>query len=175
MLAWVGCQGRAAGLPQGGGEANSGKDRLPGKVATVDELRTSRVSSAMNSPQPCEEELDRSKPTRPEGRNDLCDQLGASVASQRCSLEPVRGFMWCPKLDQATPGDIGRCVDNDCNSAGRRGPMVPNGAVLVAMPDKGTGPGQKVPSNGLQGAAGSSTQGPGPAACGTVICALGIA
>ncbi|GFH24180.1 hypothetical protein HaLaN_21924, partial [Haematococcus lacustris] len=49
--------------------ANSGKptDRVPGKVVTVDEFRTSRGSSAMNSPQPCEAELDRSKPTRPEG------------------------------------------------------------------------------------------------------------
>ncbi|KAJ9529076.1 hypothetical protein QJQ45_007146 [Haematococcus lacustris] len=48
---------------------NSGRptDRLPGKVVTVDEFRTSRVSSAMNSPQPCEAELDRSKPTRPVG------------------------------------------------------------------------------------------------------------
>ncbi|KAJ9526190.1 hypothetical protein QJQ45_009654 [Haematococcus lacustris] len=47
---------------------NSGRptDRLPGKVVAVDEFRTSRVSSAMNSPQPCEAELDRSKPTRPE-------------------------------------------------------------------------------------------------------------
>ncbi|GFH16780.1 hypothetical protein HaLaN_13271 [Haematococcus lacustris] len=42
-------------------------DRVKGKVVTVDELRTCRVSSAMNNPQPCEEELDRSKPTRPEG------------------------------------------------------------------------------------------------------------
>ncbi|GFH17196.1 uncharacterized protein HaLaN_13775, partial [Haematococcus lacustris] len=42
-------------------------DRVKGKVVTVDELRTCRVSSAMNTPQPCEEELDRSKPTRPEG------------------------------------------------------------------------------------------------------------
>ncbi|GFH18378.1 hypothetical protein HaLaN_15173 [Haematococcus lacustris] len=48
--------------------ANSGKptDRVPGKVVTVDEFRTSRVSSILNSPQPCEEELDSSKPTRPE-------------------------------------------------------------------------------------------------------------
>ncbi|GFH07028.1 hypothetical protein HaLaN_01769 [Haematococcus lacustris] len=47
---------------------NSGRpaDRLPGKVVTVNQFRTSRVSSAMNSPQPCEAELDRSKPTRPE-------------------------------------------------------------------------------------------------------------
>ncbi|KAJ9522954.1 hypothetical protein QJQ45_023754 [Haematococcus lacustris] len=46
--------------------ANSGEptDRVPGQVVTVDEFRT---SSTMNSPQPCEEELDRSKPTRLEG------------------------------------------------------------------------------------------------------------
>ncbi|GFH06826.1 uncharacterized protein HaLaN_01530 [Haematococcus lacustris] len=49
--------------------ANSGKPttRVPGKVVTVDEFRTSRVTSAINSPQPCEAELDRSKPTRLEG------------------------------------------------------------------------------------------------------------
>ncbi|GFH20120.1 hypothetical protein HaLaN_17195, partial [Haematococcus lacustris] len=48
---------------------NSGKptDRVPGRVVTVDEFRTDRVSSILNSPQPCEEELDSSKPTRPEG------------------------------------------------------------------------------------------------------------
>ncbi|KAJ9507047.1 hypothetical protein QJQ45_004674 [Haematococcus lacustris] len=47
---------------------NSGRptDRVKGFVVTVDEFRTSRVSSAMNSLQPREEELDRSKPTRPE-------------------------------------------------------------------------------------------------------------
>ncbi|KAL6763038.1 hypothetical protein V8C86DRAFT_3130291 [Haematococcus lacustris] len=47
---------------------NIGKptDRVLGRVVTVDEFRTSRVSSIMNSPQPREEELDSSKPTRPE-------------------------------------------------------------------------------------------------------------
>ncbi|KAJ9508848.1 hypothetical protein QJQ45_028163 [Haematococcus lacustris] len=47
---------------------NSGKptDRVPGRVVTVDEFCTSRVSSILNSPQPCEEELGSSKPTRPE-------------------------------------------------------------------------------------------------------------
>ncbi|KAJ9515449.1 hypothetical protein QJQ45_016502 [Haematococcus lacustris] len=48
---------------------DSGKptDCLPEKTVTEDELRTSRVSSAVNSPQPYQEELDRSEPTRPEG------------------------------------------------------------------------------------------------------------
>ncbi|KAJ9510047.1 hypothetical protein QJQ45_011734 [Haematococcus lacustris] len=46
---------------------NSGKptDRVPGKVVTVDEFRTSRVSSTIIRPQLCEKELDHSKPTRP--------------------------------------------------------------------------------------------------------------
>ncbi|KAJ9522601.1 hypothetical protein QJQ45_019658 [Haematococcus lacustris] len=62
--------------------ANSGKptDRVSGKVVTVDEFRTSSVSSIMNSPQPCVEELDSSKPTRPEGwkpRSDLPTLLAA--------------------------------------------------------------------------------------------------
>ncbi|GFH17683.1 uncharacterized protein HaLaN_14367, partial [Haematococcus lacustris] len=49
--------------------ANSGRptDRVKGKVVTVDEFCTSRVNSALNNPQPCEEELDRSKPTSMEG------------------------------------------------------------------------------------------------------------
>ncbi|KAJ9509703.1 hypothetical protein QJQ45_011304 [Haematococcus lacustris] len=59
---------------------NSGRptDRLPRKVVTVDEFCTSRVSSAMKSPQPCEEELDRSKPTRPKG----CKQQPGQVQNR---------------------------------------------------------------------------------------------
>ncbi|KAJ9516390.1 hypothetical protein QJQ45_011070 [Haematococcus lacustris] len=72
---------------------NSGKPtyRVPGKVVTVDEFRTSRVSSISNSPQPCEEELDSSRPTRLED--------------------------WKPPAGQATPGDLGKWVDRDCNAA----------------------------------------------------------
>ncbi|KAJ9507839.1 hypothetical protein QJQ45_019254 [Haematococcus lacustris] len=49
--------------------ANSGRptDKVKCKVVTVDEFRTSRVNSALNNPQPCREELDRSKPTSMEG------------------------------------------------------------------------------------------------------------
>ncbi|KAJ9530397.1 hypothetical protein QJQ45_000770 [Haematococcus lacustris] len=101
--------------------ANSGRptDRVPGKVVTVDEFRTSRVSSAMNSPQPCGEELDRSKPTRPEDwkpkPGQVQNRLLRSAWSQR-SKAPVRGLMWCPQLHQATPGDLGKWVDRDCNA-----------------------------------------------------------
>ncbi|KAJ9525810.1 hypothetical protein QJQ45_009327 [Haematococcus lacustris] len=71
---------------------NSGKptDRVPGRVVTVDEFRTSRVSSILNSPQPS-----------------WSKQFEA----------PVRRLMWCPWLAQATPGDLGKWVDRDCNAA----------------------------------------------------------
>ncbi|KAJ9509999.1 hypothetical protein QJQ45_011662 [Haematococcus lacustris] len=101
---------------------NSGKptDRVPGKVVTVDEFRTSRVSSILNSPQPCEEDLDSSKPTRPEGwkpkPGQVQDRLLRSAWSQRFEA-PVRGLMWCPWLAQATPGNLGKWVDRDCNAA----------------------------------------------------------
>ncbi|KAJ9508989.1 hypothetical protein QJQ45_001440 [Haematococcus lacustris] len=102
--------------------ANSGKptDRVPGKVVTVDEFRTSRVSSILNSPQPCEEELDSSKPTRLEGwkpkPGQVQDRLLRSAWSKRFEA-PVRGLMWCPYLAQATPGKLGKWVDRDCNAA----------------------------------------------------------
>ncbi|KAJ9509546.1 hypothetical protein QJQ45_001988 [Haematococcus lacustris] len=96
---------------------NSGKptDRLPGKVVTVEEFRTS-----MNSPQPCEEELDRSKPTRPEGWKPQPGQVQHGLLRSAWSKQfktPVQGLTWCPKLDQATPGDIGKWVDGDSNAA----------------------------------------------------------
>ncbi|KAJ9517701.1 hypothetical protein QJQ45_004001 [Haematococcus lacustris] len=73
----------------------------------------------MNSPQPCEAELDRSKPTRPEDwkpqPGQVQHRLLRSAWSKR-SEAPVRGLMWCPKLDQATPGDIGKWVDRGCNA-----------------------------------------------------------
>ncbi|KAJ9526191.1 hypothetical protein QJQ45_009655 [Haematococcus lacustris] len=101
---------------------NSGRptDRLPGKVVTVDEFRTSRVSSILNSPQPCEAELDRSKPTRPEGWKPQPGQVQRRLLRSAWNKRfeaPVRGLMWCPNLDQATPGDLGKWVDRDCNAA----------------------------------------------------------
>ncbi|KAJ9531239.1 hypothetical protein QJQ45_006688 [Haematococcus lacustris] len=70
--------------------------------------------------QPCEAELDRSKPTRRKRwkpqPGQVQDRLLLSAWSKRFEA-PVRGVMWCPKLDQATPGDVGRWVDRDCNAA----------------------------------------------------------
>ncbi|KAJ9505281.1 hypothetical protein QJQ45_011696 [Haematococcus lacustris] len=102
--------------------ANSGKptDRVPGKVVTVDEFRTSRISSIMNSPQPCEAELDRSKPARLEGWKPQPGQVQNRMlwsAWSKRFVAPVRGLMRCPWLAQATPGDLGKWVDRDCNAA----------------------------------------------------------
>ncbi|GFH22035.1 uncharacterized protein HaLaN_19436 [Haematococcus lacustris] len=101
---------------------NSGKstDRVPGKVVTVDKFHTSRVSSAMHSPQPCEAGLDPSNPTRPDDwkpePGQVQHRLLRSAWSQRFEA-PVRGLMWGPELDQAPPGDLGIWVDRDCNAA----------------------------------------------------------
>ncbi|KAJ9509767.1 hypothetical protein QJQ45_011415 [Haematococcus lacustris] len=42
--------------------------------------------------------------------------IGTRAWSKRCKA-PVRGLTWCSKLDQATPGDLGKWVDRDCNAA----------------------------------------------------------
>ncbi|KAJ9510524.1 hypothetical protein QJQ45_015990 [Haematococcus lacustris] len=68
---------------------NSGKptDRVNSKAVTVDEFRT---SSAMNSPQPCEEELDRSKPNRPEDwkPKPVAPRKPRTAATQPAASEP---------------------------------------------------------------------------------------
>ncbi|KAJ9510024.1 hypothetical protein QJQ45_011641 [Haematococcus lacustris] len=91
-----------------------------GMVVLEDEHHTSQASSAMNSPQPCEMEMDRSKPTRPEDwkpqPGQVQHRLLRSAWSKRFEA-PVRGLMWCPKLDQATPRDIDKWVDRDYNAA----------------------------------------------------------
>ncbi|KAJ9512441.1 hypothetical protein QJQ45_013016 [Haematococcus lacustris] len=46
----------------------------------------------------------------------LLSIAGMAAWSQRFEAS-VRGFMLCPELDQATPGDIGKWVDRDCNPA----------------------------------------------------------
>ncbi|KAJ9517960.1 hypothetical protein QJQ45_004270 [Haematococcus lacustris] len=102
--------------------ANSGKPtgRVKGKVVSVDDFRTSRVSSAMNSLQPCEAGLDCSKPTRLEDWKPKPGQVQNGLLRSAWTKRfeaPVRGLMWCPQLHQATPVDLGKWVDRDCNAA----------------------------------------------------------
>ncbi|KAJ9507085.1 hypothetical protein QJQ45_004757 [Haematococcus lacustris] len=63
-----------------------GAGQRRGRVVLVDEHRTSRVSSAVNGQQPCEEELDHKQPTRRAGwKPPAADALPAAAAS----LEPA--------------------------------------------------------------------------------------
>ncbi|KAJ9529917.1 hypothetical protein QJQ45_022320, partial [Haematococcus lacustris] len=102
---------------------NSGRptDRLPGKVVTVDEFRTSRVSSAMNNSQPCEAELDRSKPTRPVGWMPQPGQVQHCLLRSAWSKRrkaPVRLRRRCgASCGALSCGALSRWVDRDCNAA----------------------------------------------------------
>ncbi|KAJ9513153.1 hypothetical protein QJQ45_029359, partial [Haematococcus lacustris] len=83
-----------------------GSDQRRGRVVHVDEHRTTRVSSAVNGQQPCEEELDHEQPSRradwkpPAGQVDL--RLLRPAWSQQRDL-PVRGLMWCPVVTPRKP------------------------------------------------------------------------
>ncbi|KAJ9510829.1 hypothetical protein QJQ45_027758 [Haematococcus lacustris] len=79
-----------------------------------------RPNSGKPTNRPCEEELNSSKPTRPEDwkpkPGQVQDRLLRSAWSKRFEAQ-VRGLMWCPWLAQATPGELGKWVDRDCNAA----------------------------------------------------------
>ncbi|KAJ9506609.1 hypothetical protein QJQ45_003997 [Haematococcus lacustris] len=70
-----------------------GTDQLRGRVVLVDEHRTTRVSSAVNGKQPCEEELDHEQPTRRAGWKPPAGQV-----EQRL-LRPA----WSQQHDQPQP------------------------------------------------------------------------
>ncbi|KAJ9512174.1 hypothetical protein QJQ45_012677 [Haematococcus lacustris] len=55
-------------------------DQLRGRVVLVDEHRTTRVSSAVNGQEPCEEELDHEQPTR---RADWKPQAGQCIGESK--------------------------------------------------------------------------------------------
>ncbi|KAJ9509949.1 hypothetical protein QJQ45_011452 [Haematococcus lacustris] len=139
---------------------NSGKptDRVPGRVVTVDEFRTSRVGSIMNSPQPCEEELDSSKPTRPEDwkpkPGQVQNRLLRSAWSQRFEA-PVRGsspvFADVEKITGLQPAqalDLLRFVLSSLNS------------IASAQPSAATAPPATTPGVGPTSYAGAVTAAP---------------
>ncbi|KAJ9522129.1 hypothetical protein QJQ45_005162 [Haematococcus lacustris] len=120
-----------------------GSDQLRGRVVLVDEHRTTRVSSAVNGQQPCEEELDHEQSTRradwtpPAGQVDqeaiqpAASEPGPSTPppakrSKRTkaeqALEPTQPTKGTGKAQgkaaKAEPGpQPGRWVDRDCNAA----------------------------------------------------------
>ncbi|KAJ9518166.1 hypothetical protein QJQ45_010070 [Haematococcus lacustris] len=76
-----------------------GSDQLRGRVVLVDDHRTTRVSSAVNGKQPCEEELDHDQPTRRAGWKPPTGQVEHRLLRSAWSQQrdqPVRGLMWCP-------------------------------------------------------------------------------
>ncbi|KAJ9523118.1 hypothetical protein QJQ45_023891 [Haematococcus lacustris] len=81
-------------------------DLLWGRVVLVDEHRSSRVSSAVNGKQPCEEELDHEQPTRPAGWKPPAGQVHHRLLCPAWSQQPeqpVRGMMWCPVVAPRKP------------------------------------------------------------------------
>ncbi|KAJ9507704.1 hypothetical protein QJQ45_019119 [Haematococcus lacustris] len=123
-----------------------GTDQLRGRVVLVDEHRTSRVSSAVNGQQPCEEELDHEQSTRragwkpPKGQAPRSSQEASPAAASEPgpSTPPPAKRSKRTKAEQAaeltepTEGkgkrqgkaarvepapQPGRWLDRDCNAA----------------------------------------------------------
>ncbi|KAJ9534238.1 hypothetical protein QJQ45_006966 [Haematococcus lacustris] len=83
-----------------------GAGQRRGRVVLVDEHRTTRVSSAVNGQQPCEEHMDHEQLTRRAGWKPPAGQVEQRLVrpawSQQCG-QPVRGLMWCPVVAPRKP------------------------------------------------------------------------
>ncbi|KAJ9526954.1 hypothetical protein QJQ45_025340 [Haematococcus lacustris] len=107
-----------------------GTDQQRGRVVLVDEHRTSRISSAVNGKQPCEEELDKLTWSQERG-------------------QPVRGMMWCPVVAPRKPPQAPRSSQAATQpAASEPGPSTPppakrsKPAAEPAKPTKGKGKGK---------------------------------
>ncbi|KAJ9516891.1 hypothetical protein QJQ45_027317, partial [Haematococcus lacustris] len=130
-------------------------DQLRGRVVLVDEHRTTRVSSAVNGKQPCEEELNTLSATRPAGWKPPAGQVEPRLLrpawSQRRG-QPVRGMMWCPVVDPRKPPQAPRSSQAATpTAASEPGPSTPQPAKRskrtkaepeAAEPTKGKGKGK---------------------------------
>ncbi|KAJ9508497.1 hypothetical protein QJQ45_012023 [Haematococcus lacustris] len=102
-----------------------GTDQLRGRVVLVNEHRTTRVISAVNGQQPCEEELDKLTPTAPRS-SQAATQPAASepgpstpppAKRSKPAAEPTKG-KGKGKAAKAKPApQPGRWLDRDCNAA----------------------------------------------------------
>ncbi|KAJ9509640.1 hypothetical protein QJQ45_011359 [Haematococcus lacustris] len=126
-----------------------GTDQLRGRVVLVDEHRTSRVSSAVNGQQPCEEELDHEQPTRRAGWKPPAGQVDPRLVRPAWSQQrgqPVRGMMWCPVVAPRRPPQAPRSSQAATQpAASEPGPSTPPPAKRskpAAEPTKGTGKGK---------------------------------
>ncbi|KAJ9516410.1 hypothetical protein QJQ45_011090 [Haematococcus lacustris] len=123
-----------------------GTDQLRGRVVLVDEHRTSRVSSAVNGKQPCEEELNTLSATRPAGWKPAAGQVEPRLLRPAWSQQrdlPVRGMMWCPVVAPRKPPQAPRSSQAATQpAASEPGPSTPPPAKRskpAAEPTKGKG------------------------------------
>ncbi|KAJ9531896.1 hypothetical protein QJQ45_021993 [Haematococcus lacustris] len=126
-----------------------GPDQLRGRVVLVDEHRTSRVSSAVNGQQPCEEELNTLSATRPAGWKPTAGQVEPRLVRPAWSQErgqPVRGLMWCSVVAPRKPPQPPRSSQAATQpAASEPGPSTPPPAKRskpAAEPTKGKGKGK---------------------------------
>ncbi|KAJ9510000.1 hypothetical protein QJQ45_011659 [Haematococcus lacustris] len=123
-----------------------GAGQRRGRVVLVDEHRTSRVSSAVNGQQPCEEELDKLSATRPADWKPPAGQVEPRLVRPAWSQErgqPVRGLMWCPVVAPRKPPQAPRSSQAATQpAASEPGPSTPPPAKRskpAAEPTKGKG------------------------------------
>ncbi|KAJ9519242.1 hypothetical protein QJQ45_017903 [Haematococcus lacustris] len=129
-----------------------GAGQRRGRVVLVDEHRTSRVSSAVNGQQPCEEELDKLSATRPAGWKPPAGQVEPRLVRPAWSQErgqPVRGLMWCPVVAPRKPPQAPRSSQAATQpAASEPGPSTPppakrsKPAAEPTQPTKGKGKGK---------------------------------
>ncbi|KAJ9515215.1 hypothetical protein QJQ45_002348 [Haematococcus lacustris] len=109
-----------------------GAGQRRGRVVLVDEHRTSRVSSAVNGKQPCEEELDTLNATRPAGWKPPAghvEQRLVRLAWSQQRDQPVRGLMWCPVVAPRKPPQAPRSsLEATQPAASEPGPSTPQPA-----------------------------------------------
>ncbi|KAJ9515782.1 hypothetical protein QJQ45_008681 [Haematococcus lacustris] len=88
------------------GAGPRGSDQRRGRVVLVVEHRNTRVSSAVNGQQPCEEELDNEHPTRPADWEPPAGQVEHRLlrpAWRQQRDQPVWGLMWCSPSAASAP------------------------------------------------------------------------
>ncbi|KAJ9510377.1 hypothetical protein QJQ45_015835 [Haematococcus lacustris] len=135
-------QGRRDGWTRGAGQRR-------GRVVLVDEHRTSRVSSAVNGQQPCEEKLDKLSATRPAGWKPPAGQVEPRLVRPAWSQErgqPVRGLMWCPVVAPRKPPQAPRssqaATQPAASDPGTSTPPPAKRSKPAAEPTKGKGKGK---------------------------------
>ncbi|KAJ9515822.1 hypothetical protein QJQ45_008706 [Haematococcus lacustris] len=115
------------------GAGPRGSDQRRGRVVLVAEHRTTRVSSAVNGQQPCEEELDHEEPTRPADCKPPAGQVEHRLLRPAWSQQrdqPVWGLMWCSVVVPHKP------PQHPCSSRAATQPAAPEPGPSTPPPAK---------------------------------------